>query len=985
MVRKRRVFLASFLALAMIMQYSFMPQQFMSYAGEVSETDTAASVVSEPASSSGSDSASGTKSESAQSSAPSSSSSSQSASSSSDAKASASSQSAPASSDSQSAPASSDSGQKSDSSQNEEQSSAPSNSAGSAGSEQSTSAPATDSVATQDANSAAAQDANGAATQAAGSDTNADSLAEQPVADSKSGAKTFKAAALDDQAALSKAGDAEENAATATDRAADSNDNSISGSKKADPTELGDDKTTTITISLPSAEYQNEIDIVFVADNSSSTDNGGAFVDGIKTLFNTIKEKNPNLKINVGVVKFRGYASDCISIASGSTYSGLTTLSEATTDIIDQALAMSGKSVPGSGTNMHGGLVMANQWLSESGVDNNNKYVVLLTDGKSYIWNNDDDEPTTYYSQYYKWTRGKGANTIQSNGAPSLSQSVGYNKKDYALDVLDPTGKSNIFFFDTYQDLYDSTNEDLTSDTGFEQFCQYAYDKSLPQGTVIKHDVTNGTEVFGTGGLDSRYYWEFLPNDSWEGVKYYEANPYMVIDNGDGTYTFDTSRINPAYYQYHADALQKSLYKAGHLWTDMGSMYNCAAVYYGAGGTDPGLWIANNKNNPGNFGEWVQANSKYGANTQTVGSIAEMFSDISNDIIYQIGKGTVTDKITEEFDLKNQDSASAFRMKVGDDVINLSSNSGNQWFFGEANEDGVYPYVVHYDADNKIITWDINVPVENAKKASLSYGLVLKAGYGEGYYDTNEYAVLNYVSSDGKKEGGFVFEVPQVHYKENAPAPAPGGDTPDPDNPDDPDNPNNPNNDDPSTPATPTDGNGPGTTGSSSSKGSGSTGAAGTTATGGTGTLTAAAGGTGTSTITNNPAPKAPGKTVIDEPAPPLTVSAYWALINLLCAIATAFLSLIMLMRYFGKREEEDEETGEVTEIKRKGAVRLASVIPAIAGIVAFILTEDMTNPMTMVDKWTILMVVILAIQVIVAIVAKTKKSNDDEYEQASA
>ena len=103
---------------------------------------------------------------------------------------------------------------------------------------------------------------------------------------------------------------------------------------------------------------------------------------------------------------------------------------------------------------------------------------------------------------------------------------------------------------------------------------------------------------------------------------------------------------------------------------------------------------------------------------------------------------------------------------------------------------------------------------------------------------------------------------------------------------------------------------------------------------------------------------------------------------NLLCAIATALLSVVMLIRYFGRRNEEDEETGEETEIRRKGAVRLASIIPAIGAIIAFILTEDMTNPMIMTDKWTIMMIVILAVQCIVAIAAK-KKSDDTDGEMA--
>ncbi len=148
--------------------------------------------------------------------------------------------------------------------------------------------------------------------------------------------------------------------------------------------------------------------------------------------------------------------------------------------------------------------------------------------------------------------------------------------------------------------------------------------------------------------------------------------------------------------------------------------------------------------------------------------------------------------------------------------------------------------------------------------------------------------------------------------------------------------------------------------------------------TGVTGETNVTGGATGRMAITDGKVPT----TTVNDPGTPLALNAYWALINLLCAIATALLSVIMLIRYFGRRTEEDEETGEETEIRRKGAVRLASIIPAIGAIIAFILTEDMSLPMTMVDKWTIMMAVILAVQCIVAIAAK-KKSDDTDGEMA--
>lgn len=54
------------------------------------------------------------------------------------------------------------------------------------------------------------------------------------------------------------------------------------------------------------------------------------------------------------------------------------------------------------------------------------------------------------------------------------------------------------------------------------------------------------------------------------------------------------------------------------------------------------------------------------------------------------------------------------------------------------------------------------------------------------------------------------------------------------------------------------------------------------------------------------------------------------------------------------------------------------SIVPAAAAILAFILTEDMRQPMVFVDRWTILMAVIALAQVAVAVLSKKKKQEAD-------
>ena len=84
---------------------------------------------------------------------------------------------------------------------------------------------------------------------------------------------------------------------------------------------------------------------------------------------------------------------------------------------------------------------------------------------------------------------------------------------------------------------------------------------------------------------------------------------------------------------------------------------------------------------------------------------------------------------------------------------------------------------------------------------------------------------------------------------------------------------------------------------------------------------------------------------------------------------------------YFTRRNREDDE--EESEIKKHGLARVLTIIPAIAAIVIFILTENMANPMRMVDDFTLLMAVLFIANVILAVLSK-KSSEDEEAEQAA-
>jgi hypothetical protein len=53
-------------------------------------------------------------------------------------------------------------------------------------------------------------------------------------------------------------------------------------------------------------------------------------------------------------------------------------------------------------------------------------------------------------------------------------------------------------------------------------------------------------------------------------------------------------------------------------------------------------------------------------------------------------------------------------------------------------------------------------------------------------------------------------------------------------------------------------------------------------------------------------------------------------------------------------------------------------VILAIVSIVIFTLTENMKYRMTLVDQWTILMIVLFIVQLLFALCSKKKKTEED-------
>ncbi len=130
----------------------------------------------------------------------------------------------------------------------------------------------------------------------------------------------------------------------------------------------------------------------------------------------------------------------------------------------------------------------------------------------------------------------------------------------------------------------------------------------------------------------------------------------------------------------------------------------------------------------------------------------------------------------------------------------------------------------------------------------------------------------------------------------------------------------------------------------------------------------------------DTPAVDAPEVGIDDMVAPLASFSASWALINLILTIITSLMSIVLLFKALRKNKEEiEEEDGTLKTINNKKLFKILSVIPMVATIALFILTQDITAPMQMIDEYTLITAIITGVQMIVMYFARKEETEEIE------
>ena len=472
--------------------------------------------------------------------------------------------------------------------------------------------------------------------------------------------------------------------------------------------------TSDVTLSLPSAEEALGSDIVFVLDKSSCKKETAASAAQMLTALQSQVQSNGS-KIQVGVVVFGGDARVSYPLeAFPATEAALEELSTALSTRPDGLMG---------GSNMHAGLLAAQEMLRCSTTDANRKYVILVSDGLTRLFTGSDGKTKDIYYQY------------------------------------------------TYQDM--TGDKQVGTEEGQISPKDCVYFGMIDEWTSVRTKETNTVlRPIPYGSWDTYFSkvkdWVRTDGDAYAlNYETYGNDPTEKVKNkvtGEITDT-DFKYIGHNDYENHAMSVDRAVYEAYDSFTGMvDSGYRCYAVLPDSGTP---------------FGTaFMDALNEYAHN-----SVID-FAGIGAEILYAVGAGsTVEDKMGDAFDFV----PGSLKLTVGGTELESKAEGNVTYFGDRAenlNEEN-FRFKVQYAPDTETFVWTINendsnfapvqltytVKLTNPETAPGTYGVedlngekTLSEEEAEKALFTNAYAVLNAKNSAGAPVKAQEFPKPSVSY-----------------------------------------------------------------------------------------------------------------------------------------------------------------------------------------------------------------------------
>ena len=340
-------------------------------------------------------------------------------------------------------------------------------------------------------------------------------------------------------------------------------------SKSKTATALDADGSTRVTLSLPSAEETLASDVVFVLDTSSCVGEVMGQVSGLVAQLETAQKKN-KADIKVGVVVFKGSALPMFDGELVSAEEAETTLNkmiqdvEAATDKEEkEKVVLNYLNADGDflykGSNLHSGLLGAQALLKDDGaVDDSRKYVVTVTDGMTYYWNDNTGHVYGVYSQcdgydrvqllYYLWQK-----TFKIGSGYSLSGSSINDWDSYIADVRSRMENDGDTYVSNVRDMMKKLgcNANGVREVGFSDVTNYIHTDDAKKSA-------HGIERAVVACLDT--YQEMVK----AGYQCYTLNPDYGTNTFPGLFTSKLNEMAGVKGQINFDAIANTiLYTVG--------------------------------------------------------------------------------------------------------------------------------------------------------------------------------------------------------------------------------------------------------------------------------------------------------------------------------------------------------------------------------------------------------------------------------------
>lgn len=161
-------------------------------------------------------------------------------------------------------------------------------------------------------------------------------------------------------------------------------------SKSKTATALNDTYESTVTLSLPAASYKGDLDVAFVLDGSTSSDEDDLAAQAAELLGELAALENLNVKVSLTV--FGGSVplledTDLLGISGDENAENLTNLQNRLIDTVYDSVKDEYGDKARSGSNLQAGVVAAQEKLDkDTAVQAEDKYLVLLSDGAARMW-----------------------------------------------------------------------------------------------------------------------------------------------------------------------------------------------------------------------------------------------------------------------------------------------------------------------------------------------------------------------------------------------------------------------------------------------------------------------------------------------------------------------------------------------------------------------------------------------------------------------